>query len=543
MSERSTGELGSTAEPQTVNNAAGRLAQRGVAGLTGLTAIALALSALAAMEPPESPATPAAGVVPVPAVALPAAIDNASFYEKQSRCDSVARPGATRLGELLRATYGPASIYITRSCTSNVSEHFDGRAVDWMRSVRNPTEAEQVQSMLNFLLAPGADGTPQEMLRRLGIMYIIWNNKMIRSYDPGRGWTEYQNCSSRPATSLDTACHRNHVHFSLSWDGAAANTSWWTGQPLTMPYCSNGSSAATPGAGTPQIVTDLSAVTGLTRVESTLTWDTATGVGLPAACRLLAGRARPIDLLATGALGKRARVAALEVSVNTNAPTSVALWSSGRSQPAGQITAGIGTPATAVILVPLSSLGTVGIATSQGAANVSVKLVGYLDTDLSGPAAPADFAPPASRISDDSARSAVGSVAATASPTPTPADIASPTPNATAETTPTPEASVAQAGVKPGAPRTIRVSSAKKVVTTRWSAPAMSGSHPITSYRVAALRDPSQPSKVAGSCTAGPQARSCQIKGLQKGAKYWMSVRVSTAAGSTWAAKKQVRVK
>ena len=119
------------------------------------------------------------------------------------------------------------------------------------------------------------------MARRLGIMYIIWDSRMIRMYDPGRGWTEYRGCQApaNAGASLDTTCHRNHVHMSLSWDGAAAITSWWTGAAQTQPYCPTMSSRATPGTGAGLVVPDLSAVPGAVPITPTAILDTRAGVG------------------------------------------------------------------------------------------------------------------------------------------------------------------------------------------------------------------------------------------------------------------------
>lgn len=191
----------------------------------------LALCGLLAFTPPAA-ATTLPG--PLAGVALPVAVDVAAPYEGQAVCDPTDKPGALALKQLLLTTYGQAAIGISRSCTSSVSEHFDGRAVDWMRSVRNPAEAAQAQAFLAWLLESAADGTPQEMARRLGIMYLIYNNQMIRMYDPGRGWTEYKGClaADRSSPGLDTECHRDHIHISMTWDGALMRTSWWTGVAL-----------------------------------------------------------------------------------------------------------------------------------------------------------------------------------------------------------------------------------------------------------------------------------------------------------------------
>jgi hypothetical protein len=448
--------------------------------------------------------TPVAAVppTPVPKVALPAAIDLPAFYEKQTVCDPAAKPGATALGELLVTTYGPATIYIPRACTSSTSEHFDGRAVDWMRSVRVPAEKAMADAFVNWLLAPAADGTPHEMARRLGVMYIIWNNRMIRMYDVARGWTEYRDCldAANAGTGLDTSCHRNHVHLSLSWDGAAGITSWWTGRAQTLPYCSARSTSASPGSGTPAVVTDLATVAGLVRVAPIPLLDTAagSGAGLSSGCRVLAGRAL-FPGAAPPVVPDGVRWAAVQVTSTSNAPARLAAWSSGAARPSGQVSAPIGRT-TATMLVPVASDRTIGLGTSLGAATLSASLVGYVpgEPTITDPPAPVVTTPP-------------------------------PAPDASAQ--------------RPSKPRAVKAKSARRAVTTRWKAPTSQGSAPITGYRVQALTSKKKGAAVAGTCTAGPSARSCTIKGLRKGKKYWMSVSVTNAAGSSWAARKSIRVR
>ena len=64
------------------------------------------------------------------------------------------------------------------------------------------------------------------MARRLGVMYIIYNNRMWGAWD-GQ-WQEYNNCQHLPSRGNDNACHRTHMHLSLTWDGATGHTSFWT---------------------------------------------------------------------------------------------------------------------------------------------------------------------------------------------------------------------------------------------------------------------------------------------------------------------------
>jgi hypothetical protein len=467
----------------------------GIRAVTAATALAVVAAVLGV------PAGPAAAA-PIPTIALPPQIDNAAYYEKQTACDPTPRPGTAALAGLLVSTYGPATTYISRACSSSTSEHFDGRALDWMRSVRNDAERAQVEDFLAWVLAPGADGTPQEMARRMGIMYIIWNNQMIRMYDPGRGWTNYNNCMdpARSNAGLDTSCHRNHVHISMSWDGAAALTSWWTGRAQTLPLCSARSTSAAPGAGTPVAVADPSTLPGFVPVAATTVLDTAAGVGgtLGGACRMLAGRSLFPAAAPAGLVPATAAAVALSVTSSSNAPASLSAWSSGAARPSGQVSTPIGTT-TATVVVPLASDRTIGLGTSLGAAAVSARVVGYFAQMAGAPAAPSataqDPAPPAAK--------------------------------------------------RPSKPRSVKAKSAKgsRAVRTKWKKAKSAGSAAITGYRVEALTSRKKGASVAGSCTAGPTQRSCTITGLKKRKKYWMSVSVWNDAGGTWAKRKKVRVR
>lgn len=437
----------------------------------------------------------AAVPVPVPATPLPVTLDTAAGYEPQTICDPTARPGSTALKDLLLATYGPATVYIPRACAAGTSEHYDGRAVDWMRSARVPAEKAMADAFVAWLLAPDADGTPHAMARRLGVMYVIWDNRMIRMYDPGRGWTEYRGCldAANAGAGMDTTCHRNHVHLSLSWDGAAAFTSWWTGTALTRSACRAGSTSADPGQGEPQVLDGSSGAAGLVEVPAEPVLDTAagSGAGLSGSCRLPSGRVLYPSV--AGAVPEGVRAVALRVSSTSNAPARLAVWSSGSVRPTGQVSTPIGRTTTATVLVPVASDGTVALATSLGAASLRVEVVGYATGEVTVP-------PP---------------------PTTTP-------PVATA----------------PGKPRTVRASSpARRTVRTTWRAPRTDGGATITGYRVQALTSARKGARAAGSCTVGAQRRSCTITGLTRGRTYWMSVSVSNEAGRTWAARRSVRVR
>jgi len=193
-----------------------------VAGLTMTSAAAFGSSSAAAVAP-RTPAT---------VVALPTAIEDMPSYQPQTFCDPVAKPGPAALGALLTATYPDTSVVsIARSCSSEsgTSEHKDGRALDWGANYKNPQQVAEVQAVFAWLFAKDAQGNPNAMLRRLGIMYIIWNKQMWGTWS--QSWQPYS-CSGV------TACHQDHVHFSFDWAGALKKTSFWTGKvaaPMAPP--------------------------------------------------------------------------------------------------------------------------------------------------------------------------------------------------------------------------------------------------------------------------------------------------------------------
>lgn len=179
--------------------------------------------------------SPAAAVVPrtpVSAAVLPMAIEDMPSYQPQTFCDPVSKPGVVALGALLTATYPDTSVVdIARSCSSEsgTSEHKDGRALDWGASYQNPQQVAEVHAVFAWLFAKDAQGNPNAMLRRLGIMYIIWNKQIWGTWS--QSWQPYS-CSGV------TACHQDHVHFSFDWAGALKKTSFWTGTvapPMSAP--------------------------------------------------------------------------------------------------------------------------------------------------------------------------------------------------------------------------------------------------------------------------------------------------------------------
>ncbi len=201
-----------------------------------LLVVALVAGALS-LTAPVGPAA-AAGPVPATPAGLKAAIEATQPYVGQSICDPVAKPGVAAFRDLVLRTYsGTTSLGIVKDCgIGGQSEHKEGRAWDWGVSAGNPAQVAQVKALLDWLFKTDSFGNTYAMARRLGLMYIIWNNKMWRSYNTGAGW--------QPYTGSDP--HTGHVHFSFGWSGASKKTSYWTGSVAAVDYGPGAPKAVVP---------------------------------------------------------------------------------------------------------------------------------------------------------------------------------------------------------------------------------------------------------------------------------------------------------
>ena len=215
-----------------------RPARGGRAGFVG-TLVAAVTIAVAAVAPSPNGVLAEHAAVAVPPVAVPAtpsglpsAIEGLAAYVAATSCAPAAKPGVLKLQSLLLKTYPGTSAWAPRPCGADgagaQSEHYEGRALDWSVSVRNPLAARRAATLISWLLSSDAAGRPYANARRLGIMYIVWNNQIWGSYRAQEGWRAYGRCAAQPQPQYDTGCHRDHVHFSLSWAGAQGRTSYWT---------------------------------------------------------------------------------------------------------------------------------------------------------------------------------------------------------------------------------------------------------------------------------------------------------------------------
>ena len=164
------------------------------------------------------PASPAFATLPTPTFnGVP--IDAYAAYQGQTTCDLTPKPGVVAFRDILLSEYAGRSAEISRACdVGGRSEHKEGRALDFAFDANDSSQAAQASTVLNWLLATDAAGNRHAFLRRLGIMYVIWNRQIFRAYNPDAGWQRYTGANP----------HTDHIHFSFAWNGARQQTSWWT---------------------------------------------------------------------------------------------------------------------------------------------------------------------------------------------------------------------------------------------------------------------------------------------------------------------------
>jgi hypothetical protein len=165
--------------------------------------------------------------------ALP--VESYAPYQPQRTCARKDKPGTVALGRWLVVRGG---VYggTLRSCGSGgQSEHKDGRAFDWMLDAKDADDRAVADAFLVEAFADDELGDTDALARRMGIMYVIWNDRMYAAWD-GFEPKKYlsSGCRTRRTCSV-TLRHRDHMHISLSRAGAKGRTSWYVEQAFAVP--------------------------------------------------------------------------------------------------------------------------------------------------------------------------------------------------------------------------------------------------------------------------------------------------------------------
>lgn len=287
-----------------------RSAGRLLAAVAGAClAPALAVPAQA-MQPVPFPDPPVGLQAPVP---MGSTMDEPAGYQGQLSCSAAPLPGLVRLAELVSATYERGSaVASVRSCAEGgTSEHKEGRALDWMLDVNDKGDRRVAGDFLGWLTAD--DGA---MAHRLGVMYVIYAEQIWSAYSPA--WRDYSGYSP----------HTDHIHISLSWNGARGHTSFWTGRTWKHDYGSCQVFAGQPGTAAgrkPRTQPCPAPATSVWSSQRPLLWLGSGGTAVSEVQRSL-------GVSATGTFGTVTRSAVLDYQRSNDLPRTGAVddptWSS-----------------------------------------------------------------------------------------------------------------------------------------------------------------------------------------------------------------------
>lgn len=167
-----------------------------------------------------------------PAAASRAPIEDYASYQPATKCRPHAKPGAVLLQQVILHRFGGRAGRIAAPCDGTVSEHHEGRALDWMVDARTAVGRRAASRLFAWLLATDGAGNEDARARRLGVMYLIWDDRIYSSY---RGFEpeKYRNAACRGKKlkrCSPTLRHLDHVHVSLTRAGGKGLTSWFAGR-------------------------------------------------------------------------------------------------------------------------------------------------------------------------------------------------------------------------------------------------------------------------------------------------------------------------
>jgi hypothetical protein len=164
-------------------------------------------------------------------VATPAtagtAIEDYAPYDPSSKCHERPKAGTDHLAHWMVKRYGGGFGGISRDCRRTAtSEHQNGRAFDWTLDARKRSDRKRAEAFLDRIFQTDARGNTDAWARRMGVMYVIWNDRMFASWEQFRPKPYLSSsCPSKRRCSR-TLRHRDHLHISLSAQGARGVTSW-----------------------------------------------------------------------------------------------------------------------------------------------------------------------------------------------------------------------------------------------------------------------------------------------------------------------------
>ena len=152
-------------------------------------------------------------------------------YQPENACRDRPRAGTRQLAAWINKGFGGgAAVASLRRCDRSTSEHQDGRAIDWSMDARRKVDRREVRRLLDRLFAAEKGDEAHALARRMGIMYLIWDDQMYSAYRTG-GADHFERRDYGCGCGSTTQRHRDHVHISLGLPGGRGATSWYTEKP------------------------------------------------------------------------------------------------------------------------------------------------------------------------------------------------------------------------------------------------------------------------------------------------------------------------
>jgi len=159
-------------------------------------------------------------------------IEDYASYEQPRKCHPKPYPGTAYLSGWVVRHHG-GQVGGPRRCGKKrrvTSEHQTGQAFDWSADVRRRADRRQVRAFLHTLFDPDRLGNADAYARRMGVMYVIWNDGIYPAWNGFRREPYLSSSCKRLKRCSRTLRHRDHVHVSLSRPGAKGRTSWYEGR-------------------------------------------------------------------------------------------------------------------------------------------------------------------------------------------------------------------------------------------------------------------------------------------------------------------------
>ncbi len=154
-------------------------------------------------------------------------VEDYASYQPARHCATTAKPGTEVLAEWIVARFGGGLGGIWRGCSGSTSEHNEGRAFDWTLDATDKADRRRAAKLRARLFATDTEGNTHALARRMGVMYLIWDDHMWSAWN-GFTKTDYRSASCPTLRRCSpTLRHRDHLHISLTRAAGRGETSWY----------------------------------------------------------------------------------------------------------------------------------------------------------------------------------------------------------------------------------------------------------------------------------------------------------------------------